>query len=104
MKKHIYLLLPVAVALVALCFLPASFAKAQNSADLNARSQKINEQSQRLLDEQADRSKRIETLLCKQEDLMKRQEEAFKHYEKILETWDKQQQQYQRYLDTLPKK
>ena len=104
MKRYMYLVLPVAVAVLALCFLPAIRAKAQNSADVNASAQKINEQSQRLLDEQAERFKRIETLLSKQEDLMKRQEEAFKRFEKILDTWEKQQQQYQRYLDTLPKK
>jgi uncharacterized protein HemX len=95
MKRNLYLILTVAATGIALvCLLPL---RAQTSADVNAAAQRINQQSQRLLDEQADRSKRTEALLAGQEEILKR-------YQKILETWERQQQEYQRYLDTLPKK
>jgi uncharacterized protein HemX len=102
MKRYLYLILSLVALATALAYLTP--ARAQTSEELNSKAQKVNDQSRRLLDEQAERFKRVEALLTRQEQFMEKQEAAFKRFEKILDTWERQQQQYQKYLDTLPKK
>ena len=93
-------------------------ANAQPKPDVVSPNSAEEQQYQRMLDEQADRFKRAETILkeqeaqhkrvegalTKQEDFLERQLKAFKRFETILDTWENQQKQYQKYLDTLPKK
>lgn len=83
------------------------------------------QQHQRMLDEQAERSRKADALIrdqeaqnrrsenllakleahfAKQEKLTENQTRALARYEKLLDTMETQQRQYQRYLDSLPRK
>ena len=116
MKRISYWALPVVALLAAMIYLMP--VHAQTSDEVNAKAQKINDQSQRMLAEQAERFKRTEELLARQEQAFKRsealllrqeqisdkQDSASKRFDKILDTWERQQKEYQKYLDSLPKK
>jgi septal ring factor EnvC (AmiA/AmiB activator) len=105
MKRFLYLTAAVAIFAATFCWICLPHANAQPAAKESAAQPTAADQQdvQRLVRAQEDRTRRVETLLVRQEQLMDKQEAAFVRFQKILDTWEQQQKQYQQYLDSLKK-
>jgi negative regulator of replication initiation len=105
MKRFLYLIAALAIFAGTFCWICLPHANAQSAAKELATPPAAADQQdvQRLIRAQEDRTRRVENLLVRQEQLMDKQEAAFVRFQKILDTWEQQQKQYQQYLDSLKK-